>query len=73
MATGLRTPVKVMSVDDMADRIEELEAKLANAVQALEEFSHGRHIRLGSPIDACQWVIDRSRTTLAELKGEDLG
>ena len=28
MSDGLRTPVRVMSVDEMADRIEELEAEL---------------------------------------------
>jgi ribosomal protein L29 len=36
MSDGLRTPVRVMSVDEMADRIEELEAKLAKVVEAME-------------------------------------
>ena len=61
MATGLRTPVKVMSVDDMADRIEELEAKLAKAItfaEIVEKCGHG-----------ALWPL--ALDTLADLKGED--
>jgi len=63
---GLRTPVKVMSVDDMADRIEELEAKLAKLVDAV---THQREMvcqDFGMQIKADKAVDD----ALAELKGE---
>jgi hypothetical protein len=51
--------------DAMADRIEELEAKLAKAVElALEECP----FRWGTP-NYDKWWHHR-RTTLAELKGE---
>jgi len=55
-------------------RIEELEAKLARAVEALEriasgEFS-GRMLTSMPPQDAAQYF---ARTTLAELKEEDRG
>jgi len=45
---------------EAADRIEELEAKLAKAVEALEKIA--QH-------DIQYWAIN----TLAELKGEDRG
>jgi len=48
--------------DEMADRIEELEAKLAKAVEALE------HAKLNMP-HPDQMIDD----TLAELKEEDRG
>ena len=60
--------------DEMADRIEELEAKLAKAVEALELYScedgcndcpeHERD-RVG-----CGWT---ARATLAAIKAADLG
>ena len=55
-----------------ARRIEELEAKLAKALLALEriasgEFS-GRMLTSMPPQDAAQYF---ARTTLAEMKGED--
>ena len=56
---------------EAADRIEELEAKLAKAVEALEriasgEFS-GRMLTSMPPQDAAAYF---ARTTLAKLKGE---
>ena len=52
--------------DAAADRIEELEAKLAKAVElALEECP----FRFGTP-SYDEWRHNR-RTTLAELKGQD--
>jgi len=45
---------------EAADRIEELEAKLAKAVEALEKLNVGEG-----------WAAQIARTTLAELKGED--
>jgi putative intracellular protease/amidase len=64
----------VQEHEQMADRIEELEQKLAKAVVALEriasgEFS-GRMLTSMPPQDAAQYF---ARTTLAELKGEDRG
>ena len=59
MIDGLRTPVKVMSVDDMAARIEELEAKLAKATDTLARIVRGDD-------DAHNWAI----WTLAKLKKE---
>lgn len=59
MSDGLRTPVKVMGIDDMADRIEELEAKLAKATDTLARIVRGDD-------DANNWAI----WTLAELRGE---
>ena len=51
----------ITSGDNMTDRIEELEAKLAKAMDALDA------IKLYSfDEDACS----KARTTLAELKGE---
>ena len=44
--------------DEMADRIEDLEAKLAKAVEALEKLNVGEG-----------WAAQIARTTLAELKG----
>jgi len=57
-----------------ADRIEELETKLAKAVEALErigsgEFS-GQMLPSMPPQDAAKYF---ARTTIAELKGEDRG
>ena len=49
--------------DAMADRIEELEAKLAKAVEALVQIV-GKRYYADDP-----WGI--ARTTLAELKGEN--
>jgi hypothetical protein len=49
--------------DAMADRIEELEAKLAKAVEALVQIV-GKRYYADDP-----WGI--ARTTLAELKGEE--
>jgi len=53
----------IKSGDTMADRIEELEAKLAKAVEFAEIVERCGHGAL--------W--DLARTTLAELKGEDRG
>ena len=44
---------------NLADRIEELEAKLAKAVEALDKLNVGEG-----------WAAQIARTTLAELKGE---
>jgi predicted RNase H-like nuclease (RuvC/YqgF family) len=58
--------------DNRGDRIEELEAKLTKAVEALE---HLVYLQSGNPctgIQAGKW-LDQARTTLAELKGEDRG
>jgi hypothetical protein len=49
--------------DAMADRIKELEAKLAKAVEALVQIV-GKRYYADDP-----WGI--ARTTLAELKGQD--
>jgi hypothetical protein len=46
-----------------ADRIEELEAKLAKAVEALDRIQDGSYGKLAA----------KARTILAELKGEDRG
>jgi len=54
----------VFDVADAADRIEELEAKLAVAVKAFEEIK--RYSPCG---DSRRKAID----TIAELKGEDRG
>jgi len=59
---------------EAADRIEELETKLAKAVEALErigsgEFS-GQMLPSMPPQDAAKYF---ARTTIAELKGEDRG
>jgi hypothetical protein len=64
----------IMSGDDMIDRIEELEAKLCTALEALNrigsgEFS-GRMLTSMPPQDAAAYF---ARTTIAELKGEDRG
>lgn len=53
----------IKSGDTMADRIEELEAKLAKAVEALE----GMMMHMPDFADTV-WID--ARTTLAELKGE---
>jgi hypothetical protein len=47
--------------DAAADRIEELEAKLAKAVEALDRIQDGSYGKLAA----------KARTALAELKGED--
>jgi hypothetical protein len=46
-----------------ADRIEELEAKLAKAVEALDRIQDGSYGKLAA----------KARTILAELKGEERG
>jgi predicted DNA-binding protein len=46
-----------------ARRIEELEDKLAKAVEALDRIQDGSYGKLAA----------KARTTLAELKGEDQG
>jgi hypothetical protein len=51
---------------EQADRIEELEAKLAKAMEAMEFWSQTQE----PDVDA---AIDLMQTTLAELKGEDRG
>jgi len=57
----------------LADRIKELEAKLAKAVQALETIAGPHnwtspHAGLGGSMDDDLRIV--ARTTLAELKGE---
>jgi len=52
--------------EEAADRIEELEAKLAKAVDAIEGL-------LAILPDDEGPEIDYARTTLSELKGEDRG
>lgn len=59
----------VDAVQVVADRIEELEARLAEAVEALE---HLVYLQSGNPctgIQAGKW-LDDARTTIAELKEE---
>jgi len=56
------TPVSLLN--KAADRIEELEAKLAKAVEALEFWSQAQEPEIDAAINLMQ-------TTLAELKGED--
>ena len=50
---------------------EKLEAKLDVAALYIGDLSNGKHLHQGTPHDASQWVIDRSRATLKELKGTD--
>jgi hypothetical protein len=52
------------AIQSQADRIEELEARLAKAVEALQEIADPISLALGA-INA-----EIARTTLAELKGE---
>jgi len=65
------------SMEAVADRLAELEAKLAKAVEALgnvvgeyDLFRKDEYERGLSPLDD---EIHDARTTLAELKGEDRG
>jgi len=37
---GLRTPVKVMSTDEMADRIKELESRLKKAIEIIDDYAY---------------------------------
>jgi hypothetical protein len=54
-----------------ADRIEELEAKLAKAVEALEFYRSAINLRIDCEITyAMQEAHDNAETFLAELKGE---
>ena len=69
--TGDRIAASACLSEQAADRIEELEAKLAKAVEALEriasgEFS-GRMLTSMPPQDAAAYF---ARTTLAKLKEE---
>jgi hypothetical protein len=55
-------------------RIEELEAKLAKAVEALEFYRSAINLRIDCEITyAMQEAHDNAETFLAELKGEDRG
>jgi hypothetical protein len=54
-----REPNVEPSYEELTDRIEELEAKLAKAVEALEKLNVGEG-----------WAAQIARTTLAELKGK---
>ena len=55
-----------------ARRIEELEAKLAKAVGALEFYRSAINLRIDCEITyAMQEAHDNAETFLAELKGED--
>jgi len=56
-----------------ADRIEELEAKLAKAVGALGDISDGEPEWPDDPQRELDWCRNRATTTLAELKGQDDG
>jgi hypothetical protein len=76
--------MSIKTLDEAADRIEELEAKLAKAVEALEVFSDDRNwfdVRDAGadPYDGRMYAAWRgpadepeefARTTLAELKEE---
>ena len=56
---------------EAADRIEELEAKLAKAVDALDWI--GNHMVMSMALDQgdlCMMMKQHARATLAELKGE---
>ena len=82
MSNGLRTPVRVMSVAEMADRIEQLaatnkqlEAKLAKAVEKFNEIrQHCDNFGRGVPV-IDERIVERCEETaanaLAELKGQD--
>ena len=69
MSNGLRTPVRVMSVDEMADRIEELEAKLAKAVEALLETNAAFAKTVGLRRHKAWATINKTNRLLAELTG----
>ena len=59
------------SLNEAADRIEELEAKLAKAVDALDWI--GNHMVMSMALDQgdlCMMMKQHDRATLAELKGE---
>ena len=69
-------------LDQAADRIEELEAKLAKAVEALEQIASHRkkcheydddvgHERREFDVEDMIIMEYAARTTLAELKGQD--
>jgi len=55
-------------MDEAADRIEELEAKLAKAVEAMEVCVNNQPTGLYADHNPFYWTI---RTTLAELKGQN--
>ena len=72
----------IKSGDEMADRIEEPEAKLAKAVEALEQIATHRkkcheydddvgHERRTFDVEDMIIMEYAARTTLAELKGQD--
>jgi hypothetical protein len=64
--TVLREEIKIRN-----DRIEELEAKLAKAVEALEFYRSAINLRIDCEITyAMQEAHDNAETFLAELKGE---
>lgn len=71
LETGERT-TGLMKCIPMEDRIEELEAKLAEAVDALggmvSLFSVDNVLRKGTHLNM---ELDHARTTLAELKGQE--
>ena len=54
--------------DEMADRIEELEAKLAKAVEGLESIVDDCDSRWQVPH---RYIRDAAQRTLAELKGQN--
>jgi len=70
--TGSMSHVEVWETfEEAADRIEELEAKLAKAVEALEFYRSAINLRIDCEITyAMQEAHDNAETFLAELKGE---
>ena len=61
------TLMRTKDVKHLADRIEELEAKLAKAMTGLNSIASN------TCCDKCQEAALVARATLAELKGEDRG
>jgi hypothetical protein len=61
------------AVQVVADRIEELERKLAKAVKALVQIGKTYTADKSRLIHSDLWIIEMAQTTLAELKGEDRG
>lgn len=61
-------------LDEYADRIEELEVKLAKAVEALESSTKEHHVIAGMDLMSASAVAynaaQAGNITLAELKGE---
>jgi len=71
--TDMMITISMQIFEDMADRIEELEAKLEKAMEALQKIKQPYPADAHRLIHGDRQIIEIADAILAELKGQDDG